>query len=124
MGLFDTLLIPIPCPKCGRIIREWQTKDLDPCMDEYRPGERVPTVCSSILAHGRCEHGDKVILQPDEGPTCGQVFRRRCGWYKVEVLVTKTGRLSRRKPRVVGTEESCVDVWVPGKRTLEVKGNT
>ena len=41
MGLYDLIYVPVPCPLCGSIIADGQTKDLDNMMDEYHIGSEI-----------------------------------------------------------------------------------
>lgn len=44
MGLFDSAVLPVACPRCGEVReRELQTKDTDdPCLRVFKRGEEVP----------------------------------------------------------------------------------
>lgn len=37
MGLYDRVKFEADCPGCGAHIKEWQTKDGDPCMQAVDP---------------------------------------------------------------------------------------
>ena len=41
MGLFDTILVEHPCQTCGEKLSDYQTKALDPSMNEYRLGDKI-----------------------------------------------------------------------------------
>lgn len=41
MGLYDTFQLEANCWKCGKPIDDWQTKQLDSCMQVYRKGDRI-----------------------------------------------------------------------------------
>lgn len=41
MGLYDTFELEGKCWKCGEPIKDWQTKQLDRCMQVYRKGDKI-----------------------------------------------------------------------------------
>jgi hypothetical protein len=44
MGIYDTFHMEAPCWKCGKVLDDWQTKQLDPCMHVYKKGDRIRSI--------------------------------------------------------------------------------
>lgn len=44
MGMFDTFVMDAPCIRCGHILNNWQSKQFDCLMVEYREGDRIPSI--------------------------------------------------------------------------------
>ena len=41
MGMYDTVYVPVPCPFCGSIVTDGQTKDLENSMNIYYIGSEI-----------------------------------------------------------------------------------
>jgi hypothetical protein len=65
MGVYITIIGKYPCPRCGRMLADWQCKDLeydgypvDILMQEYRLNKKMPgemyNTCPSC-GPARCE---------------------------------------------------------------------
>lgn len=51
MGIYDTIIFdkPIICPTCGDIIKNIQTKELDPSMSYYRKGDYIQGILDKLF---------------------------------------------------------------------------
>ncbi len=61
MGLFDTILIQVTCPKCGTKDKDVQTKALDSSMQTFSVGDALPQERAWIkegwiMGTGYCEN--------------------------------------------------------------------
>lgn len=63
MGMFDTLKYQIDCPECGSPVPDFQTKDLQCILDEFKKGDKVELdvhpikkqYVTGIMAYDKCK---------------------------------------------------------------------
>lgn len=81
MGLYDTFYIDGNCEKCGAIISEWQTKQLERLMLSYKIGDKLE-VCGLTISQGsvgvynccpKCNAWNTRDVSIKDGIACGFV---------------------------------------------------
>ena len=90
MGLYDEVRANIRCPICGRLLSNFQTKELDPCMAVYNIEDIVKTTLEKIHVYAYCYHKVKKGEDYDEFVNAGVggcLYAYECGDV-VEITIT------------------------------------
>ena len=95
MGLFDTIKMGIPCPKCEKICNDFQTKELYKGLGTYKPGDKVDAKFRWISALGDCPHCStkKVIVCSK----CKQIHDTgKTHYFHVKIFINDDGVITPR----------------------------
>ena len=74
MGMFDYVVAELPCPKCGAILRDWQTKSGE-CVMEHLTVEQVSYFYTTCPGCGRWVEYERTLGARPEGQSTADYVR-------------------------------------------------